>query len=222
MDHRAHTDQPGPDQDFSKAGEGSSYLRQMKGSMAETGTNTVSHPGVALPSSHEGAPAGKERRRSVRYRCSGSVEFRSEGSDARLWGTLTDLSLHGCYVEMSTTFPVETRVDLTLESMGIRMRVLGTVRVSYPFLGMGIMFTNTDPEQQIQLGQVLSALAGQSSLAAADPAAAGANTVESTLSAAVMGADPSAVLDQVRQFFAANRLLSREEFLLIAKRVPRP
>ena len=221
MDHRVHTEQPDPDQDSSKAGQGSSYLRQLKRSTDETGANIAPPPGANIPATREGAPAGKERRRSVRYRCSGSVEFRAEGSDVRMWGTLTDLSLQGCYVEMNTTFPVETRVDLTLESMGIRMRVQGTVRVSYPFLGMGIMFTNISPEQQTQLGQALSALAGQSSLAAPDPVATAAKSVESTLSAAVSGAEPRTVLDEVCQFFAGNRLLSREEFLLIAKRVPR-
>jgi hypothetical protein len=68
---------------------------------------------------------------------------------------------------------------------------------------------------------VLSALAGQGPLSTPEPAAAGQKSVESTLSAAVSGADPRAVLDEVRRFFAGNRLLSREEFLLIAKRVPR-
>jgi hypothetical protein len=220
VDHRVHAEQPGLNQDPSKAtGEGSSYLRQLKDSIAETGANMV--PAVAIPEIREGSPSGKERRRSVRYRCSGSVDFRSEGSDVRMWGTLTDVSLHGCYVEMNTTFPVGTRVDLNLEAMGIRVRVQGTVRVSYPFLGMGIMFTDIEPGQQIQLGQVLSALAGQSSLPTPDSAPTAERSVEGTLKVAVSNADPKAALNEIRQFFVGNRLLSREEFVLIVKRVPR-
>jgi len=34
----------------------------------------------------------KERRQSPRLRCSGSVDFRADGSDVRMWGTLTDIS----------------------------------------------------------------------------------------------------------------------------------
>lgn len=220
MDHRVHAEQPGLNQDSSKAaGEGSSYLRQLKNSTNETGDNAA--PVSAIPVTRAGLPTGKERRRSIRYRCSGSVDFRSDGSDVRMWGTLTDVSLHGCYVEMNTTFPVGTRVDLNLEAMGIRVRVQGTVRVSYPFLGMGIMFTDIEPGQQIQLGQVLSALSGQGSLPAPDPAPTAEKSLESTLNAAVSSADPRVVIDEIRRFFVGNRLLSREEFLLIAKRVPR-
>ena len=57
-----------------------------------------------------------------------------------MWGTLTDISLHGCYVEMNATSPIDTKVDLVLKSFGIRIEVSGTVRTSYPFLGMGIGF----------------------------------------------------------------------------------
>jgi PilZ domain-containing protein len=218
VDHRVQADQPGLNPDSSKAaGDGSSYLRQLKSS--EAGTSVATTPSGTT--SGQGSPTGKERRRSVRYRCSGSVDFRSEGSDVRMWGTLTDVSLHGCYVEMNTTFPVGTKVDLNLEAMGIRVRVQGTVRVSYPFLGMGIMFTDIEPGQQIQLGQVLAALSGQSSLPTPDSAPAPAPNSESVLSAAVSGADPRRVVDEVRQFFTSNRLLSREEFLLIAKRASR-
>lgn len=220
MDHRTQVEQPGLNQDSSKDGEGASYLRQLRSTVDKARSNGAP-PGTAVPTSREGAPTGMERRRSIRYRCCGSVEFRSEGSDVRMWGTLTDVSLHGCYVEMSTTFPVDTPVDLTLEAMGIRVRVRGNVRVSYPFLGMGIVFTGIEPGQQIQLGQVLSALAGQDSLPAPEPGAAGSKSMESTISAAVAGAAPRAVLDEVRQFFVGNRLLSREEFLLIAKRAAR-
>jgi hypothetical protein len=73
--------------------------------------------------------------------------------DARMWGTVTDVSLHGCYVEMNTTFPAGTEVDLVLKSFGIRIETPGTVRASYPFLGMGICFAEMEPVQQMQLKQ---------------------------------------------------------------------
>src|SRR6202140_5885079 len=79
-----------------------------------------------------------------------------------MWGTVTDVSLHGCYVEMNTTFPVDTKVGLVLKSFGIRIEAPGTVRASYPFLGMGICFAEIKPAQQLQLKQLLAALAGRS------------------------------------------------------------
>jgi len=139
----------------------------------------------------------------VRYRCSGSVEFRSEGSDARFVGHPDRSQPHGCYVEMSTNFSGRGRgVDLTLESMGIRMRVQGTVRglLSVPWEGDHV-YEHGSGNANPKLGQVLSR-AGWTKFRwlRPIPPGRGPNTVESTLSAAVMGADPSAVLDQVRQF----------------------
>jgi hypothetical protein len=57
-----------------------------------------------------------------------SAVFRVEGNDARVWGTVTDFSLHGCYVEMNTMFPAGTKVALVLKSFGIRIETPGTVR----------------------------------------------------------------------------------------------
>src|SRR5208282_4990825 len=51
-----------------------------------------------------GAVFVKERRRSQRFQCSGSVELQPQDGSAHMWGALTDISLHGCYVEMPTTF----------------------------------------------------------------------------------------------------------------------
>jgi hypothetical protein len=132
-----------------------------------------------------------------------------------MWGTLTDISLHGCYVEMSFTFPVDTKVNLVLKSCGIRVQVSGTVRASYPFLGMGIGFAEIDPEQQLQLKQLLAALGGQSAFFRGVPAPE--NAVKDT----VRSADPRALLDEVTEFFRKNQLLSRDEFHQIAKRVRR-
>lgn len=127
-------------------------------------------------------------------------------------GNLTDISLHGCYVEMNNTFPLGTRMALTLEALDIRVRVQGTVRVSYPFLGMGICFSEIEPGQQLQLEQLLAALAGQNSLMTSSSAAA-ANSTRS-----LADVDTKAMIDELSEFFRSNHLLSREEFYRIAKR----
>lgn len=213
MDPNLYAEQPGLPLDTHKSEEGASYLRRLKTQVsAEGSTGAV---GQANPVPGAVAYSGKERRRSPRFRCNGSVEFRAEGSDVRMWGTLTDVSLHGCYVEMSTTFPVGTKVELVLDAMGIRVHAQGTVRVSYPFLGMGICLSDLEPGQQTQLEQLLGAVAGQGTIP--DPAL----TRETATQEVTGTTEPAIFLDEVRRFFAHHQLLSRDEFFRIAQRCRR-
>ena len=88
---------------------GADYLRRLKRDL---------EPPSGFPDSETRAPtesasvAGGERRRSPRYKCSGSAQFRVEGSDVHAWGTVTDVSQNGCYLELMATFPVGAIVDL--------------------------------------------------------------------------------------------------------------
>ena len=151
----------------------------------------------------------------MRIRCSGSVEFRAEGRPDRLWGTLTDISLHGCYVEMHTTFPVGTKVSLILKSFGVQIQAPGVVRVSYPFMGMGIGFAEIEAGQQAQLKQLLDSLSGRSGVSNVE------SDRENGMKNYMKTVDLRAFLDEMTEFFRKNQLLSREEFHKIAKRVRR-
>jgi len=207
--------QPDLAPDPSNGDESVDYLRRLKGAAVEAApADAVARGGGGAPAATN-SNAWKERRQSPRLRCSGSAEFRAEGNDARMWGTVTDVSLHGCYVEMNTTFPVDTKVGLVLKSFGIRIEAPGTVRASYPFLGMGICFAEIEPAQQLQLKQLLAALAGRS--AVSNGMSAEENSVKDTLASA----DPKAFLDGIAEFFQKNQTLSRDEFHQIAKRARR-
>jgi len=202
-------------QDSSNGGEGVDYLRRLKGAVLEAApADAVVRGGGEAPAAANSL-AWKEKRQSPRLRCSGSAEFRTEASDARMWGTVTDVSLHGCYVEMNTPLPVGTKMDLVLKSFGIRIEAPGTVRASYPFLGMGICFAEIEPVQQMQLKQLLAALAGRSAVPNAMPAAE--KTVKDTLASA----DPKSFVEGIAEFFQKHETLSRDEFHQIAKRVRR-
>jgi PilZ domain len=206
--------QPGLAQDSSNGDEGVDYLRRLKGAPADA----VAPGGGEAPAAATSAAnsvSWKERRQSPRLRCSGSAEFRTEGNDTRMWGTVTDISQHGCYVEMNTTFPVGAKVDLVLKSFGIRIEAPGTVRASYPFLGMGICFAEIEPVQQMQLKQLLAALSARSGVSNA------ISTQENSMSDILSAADPKAFLDEITEFFQKNQLLSRNEFHQIAKRARR-
>ena len=179
------------------------YFRALKRSNQESADNgpTLKYPG--------------EQRRFPRYKCEGSVEFRSEGSSVRTWASITDLSRGGCYVEMQATFPVDTGVDMVIEVTGIRVRVKGVVRVCYPFLGMGIAFTEIAEVEQGQLDEILVRLAS-----GIIPAAYCGTNVSSPSFSLDMSrvAEPRATLSAVAAFFHDHNSLTREQFSeLVAK-----
>lgn len=203
--------------DSGESADGADYLRRLKGpvnagspELAVTTEGDRTAAETANPST-----AFKERRRTPRYRCSGSAEFRAEGTTIPIWGTLTDVGLHGCYVEMSTTFPVGTSVILVLKSMGIRMQTSGIVRATYPSLGMGVAFADIQPDQLLQLKQLLSALSGRTPIVTADP------DRDIDRKDGLAAADAKLLVDGIALFFQTSTLLSRDDFYKIAKRVRR-
>jgi len=184
------------------AEDGVAHLRRLK---AEADGSLAPTTGLALA----------ERRRSPRFQCSGSVEFHPQDGIAHTWGSLTDISLHGCYVEMPMNFPVDAVVSLTIESLGIRFSTQARVRASYPSLGMGMCFANIEPEQQTQLEQLLKALAGQRM-------AGSIRRAESPDQAEIVTpADAGLFAGRLCEHFKTNDVLTRDQFMAIAKRVRR-
>jgi hypothetical protein len=68
-----------------------------------------------------------------------------DNGSVQLPGTVTDISLGGCYVEMLAPLPVDTTVELLLNPEDTTMRMSGKVRSSQTGLGMGIAFTGMRP-----------------------------------------------------------------------------
>jgi hypothetical protein len=215
VDSHFSPEQPGLSPDLSKSEEAVNYLRRLKGPVAEGVPSGAAARGDGKTGAATMGPEFKERRQSPRLRCSGSAEFRAEGSDVRMWGTLKDVSLHGCYVEMNATFPVNTKVDLVLKSFGIRIRTAGRVRATYPSRGMGICFADIEPCEQMQLKQLLAALAGRNTIYTAK------SSEESGMKETLASADPRTILGEITGFFQNNQLLSRADFCQIAKRARR-
>jgi c-di-GMP-binding flagellar brake protein YcgR len=73
---------------------------------------------------------------------------------------LTDLSLGGCYLDITSPFPVSTRVTLSMRAAEVELRTEGVVRVMHPDKGMGVEFTQTTPEHRALLEKFLSRLTG--------------------------------------------------------------
>lgn len=85
-----------------------------------------------------------------------SPEMEQDDPPARC--QLTDLSLGGCYLEISSPFPVSTRVTLSMKAAGTELKAEGIVRVMHPDKGMGVEFSQRTAEHRALLEKFLSLL----------------------------------------------------------------
>lgn len=193
---------------------GADYLRRLKADQdrpvacPSPPANSISQTATAAPAqdSHQ------ERRQHPRLKCEGSAEFRVGGTDVRTWGTFTDLSLNGCYVEMTATFPVGATVELNLELNGLQVQTRGEVRVSYPFLGIGIAFREMSGENRSRLQEMVRSLLPQLRVGVAK------NSAGSVPSGpvAVIGS-PAAALQALADFFQTHMVMTKDEFLQVIR-----
>ncbi|HET6178956.1 MAG TPA: PilZ domain-containing protein [Candidatus Sulfotelmatobacter sp.] len=82
----------------------------------------------------------------------------AEQDDPPIRCQLTDLSLGACYLEISSPFPVSSRVTLSMKAAGVEVRAQGLVRVMHPDKGMGVEFTQTTPEHSAAVERFLGVL----------------------------------------------------------------
>jgi hypothetical protein len=199
----------GMDQTFSDELSSNSveYLRALKNS------NRGLSPDPAFPD-EPAISAGSERRRDARYRCEGSAELHSESSSVRTWATITDLSRGGCYLEMQATFPADTKLTMVIEVRGIRFRATGVVRICYPFLGMGMVFTQIPATDQARLNELLLLLATTMERLDGPPTDVPVAPILPTLR------DPAEALAALNDHFRDCDLLTREEFLNLISSTP--
>ena len=190
-------------------GNRSEHLRALKkGNDSRAARLAPASPTGTTATSAAAAPArAPDKRRRPRFRCEGSAEFLTEGVDMRTWATITDMSLSGCYVELPATSAVNTTVNLTLDVKGLRIRLKGIVRTSYPLLGMGIEFTDIPKDEKPLLEELLRRLAGD-----ATPRPEPDPPPTSAVPDVLMIMDAGAALKAVARFFQNNRVLTHEQF----------
>lgn len=162
-----------------------------------------------LGSAHAGTAPGEasffpqEKRRYPRFKCEGNLELKTDGSTIRSWATLTDISTTGCYIEMMTTFAVGTKVEVRLGMNGFLLNGAGIVRATYPFLGMGIEFTNLSQNAREQLDAMIASVTANRALS---PFA-----LKKVMLPPI--SEPMAVLNALEQFFEDKASLSADEFM---------
>ena len=82
----------------------------------------------------------------------------AEQDDPPIRCQLTDLSVGGCYLEISSPFPVASRLTLSMRAGGVELRVQGAVRVMHPDRGMGVEFTQNTREHRSALEKFVKVL----------------------------------------------------------------
>ncbi|PYP83968.1 MAG: pilus assembly protein PilZ [Candidatus Angelobacter sp. Gp1-AA117] len=85
-------------------------------------------------------PEYATQRRHARYNCDAGVEIRIDDARSGYWGTLTDISLGGCYINTFSPLPVGTAVVLLIKIDGQEINTKAKVVTSHPGVGMGLEF----------------------------------------------------------------------------------
>jgi PilZ domain len=103
-------------------------------------------------------PGSIERRKSTRFRCQNPVEVHVH-QGASFWGTVADLSLGGCYVEMPLPLHPGTRLKVGIWFGQAKAWADAQVTHRTPGLGVGVKFIEISEEDLDQIRRFLRNLA---------------------------------------------------------------
>jgi c-di-GMP-binding flagellar brake protein YcgR len=96
-----------------------------------------------------------ERRKYPRAKIAIPIEFKPEGAAAASHAETADLSLNGCYIEMSFTLAVGSKLDLILWIEDARLATHAVVVTHHPQFGNGIEFREMSEEDRAKLARFL-------------------------------------------------------------------
>jgi hypothetical protein len=104
----------------------------------------------------------EQRRKNPRYTFIASAELLEPQTDVRIATRVSELSVHGCYMDMLNPFPVDTPVLVKISSGQAEFRTKAKVIYAHPNFGAGVGFQEPEP-------QYLEVLKGWISEAEKDP-----------------------------------------------------
>ena len=118
--------------------------------------------GFIHPFPRKGSPMSVERRRSTRIPFAASAEIIDEAENTRSASQVSDLSLHGCFVQLPNPFPEGTAVTIEIYKDEDFVETPATVVYFLAKRGMGLTFTDMEP----QFASILKKWLAQSKTAA--------------------------------------------------------
>ena len=105
--------------------------------------------GLGLDYQHQSNAGGHvypEKRRTPRYIFIASAELFEERSEVRVASRVSELSLHGCYLDMMNPFPCDTIMLLKIFAGEAAFKSRAKVIYSQPNMGAGVAFVDIDAE----------------------------------------------------------------------------
>ncbi len=99
----------------------------------------------------EAAIAYQEKRRSPRYSFIASAELIEEKADVRIASRVSELSLHGCYLDMMNPFPMGTLVLVKIAAGESFFEAKSKIVYAQHNMGAGVGFLQIAPNSQAVL-----------------------------------------------------------------------
>jgi hypothetical protein len=93
-----------------------------------------------------GSRVESDRRRTPRYSFIASAELVDANSDVRIASRVSELSLHGCYLDMMNPFPVGTPVLVKILAGQDFFQSRAKIVYSQANLGAGLEFIDLEPQ----------------------------------------------------------------------------
>ena len=107
-----------------------------------------------------GKDADEDRRRTVRFNCGGQAQVSPLPSSGIVMpGTIRDLSLHGCWVEIPHPIDCGVRAEILVRVNAASFRAVGEVRAVRGQSGAGLEFVHLSSGGKDLLGDLIAQLA---------------------------------------------------------------
>jgi len=99
-----------------------------------------------------------DRRAYPRIKCANSVEIHLKNQEAPIRARTADMSLGGCFIEMSSPLPKSTEIRIAVWIKELKLWAEAKVITSTPGYGVGVQFTQMSESDRAVLKQFLDSM----------------------------------------------------------------
>lgn len=107
-----------------------------------------------------------EQRWHQRFRCEGSATLSARGSNYPVYMRIQDISRSGVYLQSTTVFPVNAKVQLSMNVEGVAFDMPGIIRTVDPLVGIGVGFQRGSEFNETKLLYAIETLKRKAAAAA--------------------------------------------------------
>ncbi len=158
-----------------------------------------------------GRRLGKERRTSPRYPFTATCDATEPKSGAKIIGRTSDLGQGGCYIDTIGPFPKGTSLVVRINRENQTLKMFAKVAFAQPGMGMGLAFTESEPDQQSLLDHWIAELSGEPIAKPGAATSASATASENRESARVGESQPLYVVNELILLLLQKGVLTESE-----------